>query len=68
MLRPAPFATNALWWAPGARADGVVRLPHPDAVCPVVHEADLVHVSQAEQVAVIAEASGHPPGTQVALA
>ncbi|WP_432158848.1 SDR family oxidoreductase [Streptomyces sp. bgisy153] len=41
VLRPAPFATNALWWAPGARADGVVRLPHPDAVCPVIHEADL---------------------------
>ncbi|MER8032268.1 NAD(P)H-binding protein [Streptomyces bauhiniae] len=83
VLRPAPFATNALWWAPGARADGVVRLPHPDAVCPVVHEADLAAaavaalltdghhgrwytvtgpapVSQAEQVAAIAEASERP--------
>ncbi|MEU6818462.1 NAD(P)H-binding protein [Streptomyces sp. NPDC046860] len=83
VLRPAPFATNALWWAPGARADGVVRLPHPDAVCPVVHEADLAAaavaallddghhgkrytvtgpapVSQAEQVAAIARASGRP--------
>ncbi|MFI6205999.1 SDR family oxidoreductase [Streptomyces sp. NPDC051041] len=41
VLRPAPFATNALWWAPAIRADGVVRLPHPEAVCPVIHEADL---------------------------
>ncbi|MDL5206208.1 NAD(P)H-binding protein [Streptomyces sp. ALI-76-A] len=41
VLRPAPFATNALWWAPSVRAEGVVRLPHPDAVCPIIHEADL---------------------------
>ncbi|MGW0423386.1 SDR family oxidoreductase [Streptomyces sp. NPDC003015] len=41
VLRPAPFATNSLWWAPSVRTEGVVRLPHPDAVCPVIHEADL---------------------------
>ncbi|MFD6420507.1 SDR family oxidoreductase [Streptomyces sp. NPDC060198] len=41
VLRPAPFATNALWWASALRDRGVVGLPHPDAVCPVIHEADI---------------------------
>ncbi|MEV6163362.1 NAD(P)H-binding protein [Streptomyces sp. NPDC052052] len=41
VLRPAPFATNALWWAASVRDEGVVRLPYPDAVCPVIHEADI---------------------------
>ncbi|WP_327267982.1 NAD(P)H-binding protein [Streptomyces sp. NBC_01218] len=41
VLRPAPFATNALWWAASLRERGVVGLPHPDALCPVIHEADI---------------------------
>lgn len=45
VLRPAPFATNALWWAPAVKADGVVRLPYPEAACPVIHEADLAAVA-----------------------
>ncbi len=41
VLRPAPFATNALWWAASVRDEGVVGLPYPNAVCPVIHEADI---------------------------
>ncbi|MFD6323172.1 SDR family oxidoreductase [Streptomyces sp. NPDC058442] len=41
VLRPAPFATNALWWAASIRSGGTVELPYPDAVCPVIHEVDI---------------------------
>jgi uncharacterized protein YbjT (DUF2867 family) len=44
-LRPGPFATNLLWWAPSIRAEGVVRAPHGAAVYPLIHEADIADVA-----------------------
>ncbi|MDQ3762555.1 MAG: NAD(P)H-binding protein [Actinomycetota bacterium] len=44
-LRSHSFATNALWWAPQIRADGVVREPHGAAARPVIHEQDVAAVA-----------------------
>jgi uncharacterized protein YbjT (DUF2867 family) len=44
-VRGGMYATNALQWAPGIKADGVVRSPHPQAVAAPVHEADLAAVT-----------------------
>jgi uncharacterized protein YbjT (DUF2867 family) len=44
-LRPGPFATNLLWWAPSIRAEGVVRAPYGAAVYPLIHEADIADVA-----------------------
>lgn len=44
-LRPGPFATNLLWWAPSIRAEGVVRAPYGAAVYPLIHEADIAAVA-----------------------
>lgn len=54
IVRPAPFATNMLWYAQSIRTEGVVRAPYPDAVCPVTHEADLAAV-----VALALTSDGH---------
>jgi uncharacterized protein YbjT (DUF2867 family) len=40
-LRASGFATNALWWAPQIRADGVVRGPYGAAVRSSIHERDI---------------------------
>jgi uncharacterized protein YbjT (DUF2867 family) len=45
LLRPGAFATNALWWAPQIRADGVVRGAYPDAASTPIHEADIAAVA-----------------------
>lgn len=44
-LRANSFATNALWWAPQIRADGVVREPYGSAARPVIHERDIAAVA-----------------------
>jgi uncharacterized protein YbjT (DUF2867 family) len=44
-LRSHSFATNALWWAPQIRADGVVREPYGAAARPVIHERDIAAVA-----------------------
>ncbi|MGH3887670.1 MAG: NAD(P)H-binding protein [Pseudonocardiaceae bacterium] len=44
-LRCHSFATNALWWAPQIRADGVVREPYGAAARPVIHERDIAAVA-----------------------
>lgn len=44
-LRSHSFATNALWWAPQIRADGVVREPYGAAARPVIHEQDIAAVA-----------------------
>jgi uncharacterized protein YbjT (DUF2867 family) len=44
-LRSHTFATNALWWAPQIRADGVVREPYGAAARPVIHERDIAAVA-----------------------
>lgn len=46
-VRPAMFATNSLWWADSIRAEGVVRLPYPDAPVNPVHERDIAEVAYA---------------------
>lgn len=45
ILRPCPFATNLLWWAPSIRAEGVVRAPYGASACPLIHEADIAAVA-----------------------
>jgi uncharacterized protein YbjT (DUF2867 family) len=44
-LRPGGFATNTLSWAPSIRAEGVVRLPFPDASVNPIHEDDIAAVA-----------------------
>jgi uncharacterized protein YbjT (DUF2867 family) len=44
-LRPGPFATNALRWAPTIKAEGVVRLPYPESHGAPIHEADIAAVA-----------------------
>jgi uncharacterized protein YbjT (DUF2867 family) len=44
-LRSGGFATNALWWAPQIRADGVVRSLYGAAVRSLVHERDIAAVA-----------------------
>jgi uncharacterized protein YbjT (DUF2867 family) len=44
-LRSGGFATNALWWAPQIRADGVVRGPYGAAVRSSIHERDIAAVA-----------------------
>jgi uncharacterized protein YbjT (DUF2867 family) len=46
-VRPVTFAANTLDWAPAARGDEPLRLAHPDARYPVVHEADIAAVAVA---------------------
>jgi uncharacterized protein YbjT (DUF2867 family) len=41
ILRPAPFATNLLWWAGSIRSDSVVRAPYAEGACPLIHQADI---------------------------
>ncbi|WP_244162692.1 NAD(P)H-binding protein [Streptomyces bungoensis] len=41
-IRPGMFATNARWWwGESIRAEGVVRLPYPEAQNAPVHEKDM---------------------------
>ncbi len=40
-LRPGAFMSNALRWAPGIRAEGIVRVPFPDAQSVPVDPRDL---------------------------
>lgn len=44
-LRPNGLATNALQWAPGIRAERVVRAPYPGAHSALVHEADIGEIA-----------------------
>jgi len=43
-LRPTGFAANTLGWAPGIRADGVVRWFHAAARRALIHERDIAAV------------------------
>ncbi|WP_028921934.1 SDR family oxidoreductase [Pseudonocardia acaciae] len=44
-LRPGGFATNAKWWAPSIRGDGVVRMPFPEGQTTPIHEHDMAAVA-----------------------
>ncbi|RRR99392.1 NAD(P)H-binding protein [Glycomyces terrestris] len=44
-VRPAMFATNSLWWADSIRAEGLVRVPYPDAQVNPIHERDIAEVA-----------------------
>lgn len=44
-VRGGMYATNALQWAEGIKAAGVVRGPYPEAVAAPVHEDDLAAVA-----------------------
>jgi uncharacterized protein YbjT (DUF2867 family) len=44
-VRPLALATNALHWSFSIRAEGVVRLVHPDARSAPVHERDVAAVA-----------------------
>lgn len=44
-VRGGMYATNALMWADGIRADGLVRGPFPGANAAPVHEADLATIA-----------------------
>jgi len=46
-VRPGAFATNALQWARAIRAEGVVRIPYPQAESAPIHEADIAAVAVA---------------------
>jgi uncharacterized protein YbjT (DUF2867 family) len=46
-VRPLALATNALHWSSSIRAEGVVRLVHPDARSAPVHERDVAAVAVA---------------------
>ena len=44
-LRPGGFASNAKWWAPSIKADGVARIPFPDGQSTPIHEHDMAAVA-----------------------
>ncbi|MFC4587892.1 NmrA family NAD(P)-binding protein [Sphaerisporangium corydalis] len=44
-VQPTEFMSNALHWAEGVRAEGVVREPFGDATTAMVHEADIAAVA-----------------------
>lgn len=44
-LRPGPFATNTLRWAPGIRADGTVRIARPGYQAAAIDERDIADVA-----------------------
>lgn len=46
-IRPLVLANNALNWSYSIRAEGVVRLAHPDAVSAPIHERDIAAVAVA---------------------
>ncbi len=46
-IRPLVLANNALNWAHSIRAEGVVKLVHPDAVMAPIHERDIAAVAVA---------------------
>lgn len=46
-VRPGAFATNSLQWAGTIRAEGVVRLPYPEAQINPIHEKDIADVALA---------------------
>ena len=46
-VRPGGFATNTLAWAPGIRAEGLVRAPFADLGNSLIHEADIAAVAVA---------------------
>jgi uncharacterized protein YbjT (DUF2867 family) len=46
-VRPGAFSTNALGWAHSIRAEGVVRIPYPNAHQTPIHEADIAAVAVA---------------------
>lgn len=46
-LRPGGFASNAARWSWGIQRDGLVPLPHPDAVQVPVHEQDIADIAVA---------------------
>lgn len=47
VLRPAPFASNLLWWSASIRQDGVVRAPYADGACPLIHPDDIAEAAVA---------------------
>jgi uncharacterized protein YbjT (DUF2867 family) len=44
-LRPYLLASNALMWAPGIKAEGVVRGPYAEAATAPIHERDVAAVA-----------------------
>jgi uncharacterized protein YbjT (DUF2867 family) len=44
-LRPGGFAANTREWAPGIRAEGVVRWPYAGAARSLIHERDIAAVA-----------------------
>ncbi|MBP2330455.1 uncharacterized protein YbjT (DUF2867 family) [Kibdelosporangium banguiense] len=46
-IRPLVLASNALSWADSIRAEGVVRLVHPEAMTAPIHERDIAAVAVA---------------------
>jgi uncharacterized protein YbjT (DUF2867 family) len=44
-LRAGGFATNTLAWAPGIRAEGIVRWPYGAAARSLIHERDIAAVA-----------------------
>lgn len=44
-VRPGPFATNTLRWAPGIRADGTVRIARPGYQQASIDERDIADVA-----------------------
>lgn len=47
VLRPGPFASLALQWAPAVRGGGVVGAVHPDLALPVVDPRDIADTAAA---------------------
>ncbi|MGH8883127.1 MAG: SDR family oxidoreductase [Stackebrandtia sp.] len=43
-VRPAMFATNALWWAESIKTEGTVRVPYPDSNVNPIHDWDIADV------------------------
>lgn len=46
-IRPAMFATNALWWRKSIMEENLVRVPYPDALVNPIHEFDMAEVAVA---------------------
>ncbi|MFC4333985.1 SDR family oxidoreductase [Salininema proteolyticum] len=44
-VRPAMFATNALWWRESIVEEDLVRVPYPDAQVNPIHEGDIAKVA-----------------------
>jgi uncharacterized protein YbjT (DUF2867 family) len=64
-IRPLVLANNAVNWAPSIRAEGVVRLLHPEAMTAPIHERDIAAVAVAALLAPTGDVSAMLTGPEL---